>query len=382
MNIAQIKLILILTLILSIGVNLVSRNSAFAFAHLLSNLAFAVALLGSIAKGLRNFSLLASSLVISLIIVELYFVLDVSDVISSTTRLNGDGGLMRPDDLLGYTANPGEYIAKRCVVSCEERVVYDAKYSVNPQGHRRTPQADSSHLTAIFFGGSFTFGSGVNDDETLPYYFAQKNPSYGVLNLGLGGYGPQHMLRQLESADFSRHTGQNIELMVFHTSPELADRSYCIPTFSAGTPKYRFRNGEVSLSGKCWGRVGIVPRILDRSTAYKTIRSRILPGIIGFDEKIDLYLQIINKASKMAKEKYGCRFVVAYLRAQDGYFHWSEYSNDKILRFFSDNDIEYIDVTLASDVGALSDELKIIGDGHPSPLAHKRRAEAITEYLR
>ena len=81
-------------------------------------------------------------------------------------------------------------------------------------------------------------------------------------------------------------------------------------------------------------------------------------------------------------------FVTLYLprpppdvRVQDGYFGRSEYSNEKILMFFSENDIEYIDVTLASDTSELADEFIIIGDGHPSQLAHKRRAESISAYL-
>ena len=74
---------------------------------------------------------------------------------------------------LGYAAFPDRQVRAWKTVG-EERV-YDAVYGISPEGIRVTP-GDSARpdegQTFVFFGGSYAFGEGLNDDETLPFYFA------------------------------------------------------------------------------------------------------------------------------------------------------------------------------------------------------------------
>ena len=50
----------------------------------------------------------------------------------------------------------------------------------------------------VFFGGSNTFGEGVEDNQTMPFFFAAAAPDTAVYNYGFCGYGPQQMLALLE----------------------------------------------------------------------------------------------------------------------------------------------------------------------------------------
>lgn len=50
----------------------------------------------------------------------------------------------------------------------------------------------------LILGDSFTFGDGVNNNETYPYYLQQKLPDAEVINFGVHGYGHDQMLIYLK----------------------------------------------------------------------------------------------------------------------------------------------------------------------------------------
>ena len=50
-----------------------------------------------------------------------------------------------------------------------------------------------------FFGGSQTFGEGLNDDETIPALVQKKTRVHRVYNYAYRGYGPHQMLRMIET---------------------------------------------------------------------------------------------------------------------------------------------------------------------------------------
>ena len=75
-------------------------------------------------------------------------------------------------------------------------------YTIGPNGLRVSPPYEevADVPCALFFGGSFTFGTGVEDDEALPYVAGiLSEGKYRVYNFGYRGYGPHQMLAALES---------------------------------------------------------------------------------------------------------------------------------------------------------------------------------------
>src|SRR5437879_10062020 len=69
----------------------------------------------------------------------------------------------------------------------------------------------------LFFGCSMTFGLGVNDNETMPFYMAQYASHYRPYNYGVSGYGPHYMLAQLQRGDLTKdiHETHGIALYTF-----------------------------------------------------------------------------------------------------------------------------------------------------------------------
>ena len=79
------------------------------------------------------------------------------------------------DDILGYRPikNTVKLSARRYY---RDELLYDVRYTIGPDGLRQSmPFGDvnSPAGCVVFFGGSFTYGEGVNDHETMPFQVGQ-----------------------------------------------------------------------------------------------------------------------------------------------------------------------------------------------------------------
>lgn len=70
------------------------------------------------------------------------------------------------DPDLGYRILPLERRLESVLKRADGSVIYDVGYSIDRNGLRVT--AEGKPPAVWFFGDSFTFGEGVEDDETLP----------------------------------------------------------------------------------------------------------------------------------------------------------------------------------------------------------------------
>jgi hypothetical protein len=75
---------------------------------------------------------------------------------------------------------------------------YDVKYYIDENGRKKIDQNPSISRTIHFFGDSFTFGYGVNNDDTALNLLAKKiRNKFNVQNYGVGGYGIELMYLRL-----------------------------------------------------------------------------------------------------------------------------------------------------------------------------------------
>jgi len=82
----------------------------------------------------------------------------------------------------------------------EGELLYEVVHTIDGHGLRIPPPHEANSRDCIlFFGGSFTFGAGVQDDEAMPYQVGVKSGGrYQIYNFGVNGYGPHQMLAALE----------------------------------------------------------------------------------------------------------------------------------------------------------------------------------------
>lgn len=117
-------------------------------------------------------------------------------------RVEPGGRFYAPHPTLGYSHLPGRYrvILKKEIVF-EVNHLEDALRATS--GSRRLEGVDTRPQIWIF-GGSYTHGWGVDDDETYPWLVQEHFPHAQVINFGVGGYGTIHFLIQLREALASR----------------------------------------------------------------------------------------------------------------------------------------------------------------------------------
>ena len=109
------------------------------------------------------------------------------------------------DSALGIALKPGMRVELRAFRA--RTPLYRAQVTIDDKGRRFTPNHDQARDAALFFGCSFTFGLGVDDDQTLPADFEGTQTGLRALNYGLPGAGPQNMLAQLQKPGLASETG-------------------------------------------------------------------------------------------------------------------------------------------------------------------------------
>jgi hypothetical protein len=275
---------------------------------------------------------------------------------------------------LGFLPLPGTYTSKK--ETDDGRTVYDVVYSIGEDRFRVTPQIrQPSQILINFFGCSFLFGEGLNDDETLPYFLNQADNRIAVKNYGMHGYGVYQALYLLET----RKIEGQINFLL--TAPWHAERSACVPVYGQGSPRYVLQSdGQVRLDGNCpapdWDSWRA--RLLEQVNLYRQLRQFIRER--SQDREIELYLALIDRLRALSRER-GQRFMVGFIKANDSWYSGT-YSNEKIQERLAAMGVELLDLTLPPTSHQIGKDYFIHDlDRHPSAKANKTRALLVKQYL-
>ena len=211
--------------------------------------------------------------------------------------------------LLGAIPTPNSRI--RHLVRSKTQTFIDIVYTIDEHGLRRTPSAENSEATetVVFLGCSFTYGEGVEDDETLPAQVAARVPRAKVLNFGYSGYGPHQMLANLESGRVEELCPNPPRRMIFQMIPDHVRRIRGWVDFQPHAPRYVLQEGrarrEGNLDDSWWSRV--VKRYLWKSKIFNRIVAPRLVGQVDLDLAAALVLQ---SAEEVSRRFPGCEFHV------------------------------------------------------------------------
>lgn len=126
-----------------------------------------------------------------------------------------------------------------------ETMLYSADYTIE-NGLRITPSSNSNlnDECIIFFGGSFTFGEGVNDQESMPYIVGSLQ-NKKVYNWGFGGYGPHQMLATIDNEMINCEPN----VIIYQAIEGHIVRSAGKASWDKVGPKYILDNGILYFSG-------------------------------------------------------------------------------------------------------------------------------------
>jgi hypothetical protein len=176
---------------------------------------------------------------------------------------------------------------------------FDVVYSFDAHGLRISPPETGATDSLIFFGGSYTFGWGVEDDETMPWLVGERTGGvYRVYNFGVLGFGAQQMLAQLTSGrveDAVEHPPQHVFYLwiINHVR-----RAVGLELWSLGGPRYALEpDGTVRRDGSfrdgtdddpASGR-SLLFKILSRSALFSAIHG----GTFGYAEDARLLAAVV-----------------------------------------------------------------------------------------
>lgn len=138
--------------------------------------------------------------------------------------------------------------------------LYDVQYTVK-DGIRNTPgSVDTSKSFALFLGCSFTFGEGLEDNQTVPYYFNHySGTKYLVRNYGFHGYGPHHALFITENEilkDTVLLKGKSESIVFYSLLPDHYGRAAGYKNWDKYGPKYVIEGDSLLFKGKFHEKYG------------------------------------------------------------------------------------------------------------------------------
>ena len=281
------------------------------------------------------------------------------------------------DDLLGWTLLRDVRGSAVCSIGGED--IYRVTYTTGPDGLRISPPSRDSHYSILFFGGSYTMGQGVEDQETLPSLVAQKTAGmFRTYNFGVSGYGPHHMLAALESGLVDRVVADEPRLAIYLAIPDHVNRAAGRKDWDTNGPRYVLASdGTTRFEGQfddVWDVHSAIVRILRKSYIVQRLLPHLGEGCVA---DFDLFGAIVASSRTIIKNSYpNSEFhVILWAESED------EETNGRVL-----NSLEQLGIIvhLVSDfVPDIEDGAKYRLDqregGHPTTFAYDRFADYIVD---
>ncbi|MGV6825462.1 MAG: hypothetical protein ACWA5Q_00670 [bacterium] len=276
---------------------------------------------------------------------------------------------------LGYAPIRNKVVTSR--LTRNQRTLYDVKYSIGEDGLRVTSPFEEDAICVLFFGGSFTFGEGVNDDESMPYQVGlQSEGAVRAYNFGFHGYGPHQMLSALQLGVVDKTIECEPQHVVYQMITSHVKRVVGLSSWDKNGPRYELdQDGAVNLLGR-FGDPEFEPseptwfrRQLDKILLYPKLFGR---WDITNAQGITLMTAIVDESIQTVAEKY-----------PDADFHIVIWDSNRFLpkEFVAqvdDRARQHMVTEFIPDFIENQTDYRL-GDGHPSALAHHKVAKYLVE---
>ena len=204
----------------------------------------------------------------------------------------------------------------------ENQIVWDVEYTIDSFSRRVTPDSINKikNEFIIFYGGSRVFGTGVNDDETLPNHFQKLISNFTVYNYGIPGAGPNIFLKKHQNQVFQneiRHK-KGLFLYVYDISQTSRILGASKDTWSYTTPYYDLdENDELAYLGNFWsGRFlqSVFYYFGEKTAIYQNTytNSSLFPKKNLNAKEIKIIKQIFLKMKIESEKINGSKFAVVF----------------------------------------------------------------------
>lgn len=257
-------------------------------------------------------------------------------------------------------------------------VLYDVVYTIDQNGLRIAPPLaeGAGEECVLFFGGSFTFGEGVNDDEAMPYQVGLKTRGrYRVYNFAFHGYGAHQMLAALEDELVAGTIDCVPRYVIYQGLPDHVIRAAGFASWDAHGPRFVLEpRGGVAYAGHFDDGLAFYWRglrtVLDQSRLLGMILSLRQPEQEASE---DLFVSIVDAARGYVESRHpGAEFHVIL---------WDDASSSLSRRLASAGlRLHYIDAIVAKQERG-GPRYTIERDGHPTAALHERVAAYVAREI-
>jgi len=226
---------------------------------------------------------------------------------------------------------------------------FQARYTFNRFGWRSTPVAAHSKGDILFLGCSFTFGIGVNDNETYPAVIASRYWEYHqIYNCGMSGRGVGDGLLALEEWLKSH---PNPSAVFYGWISDQAPRNYRRHSWRARSNDFRFRlfdfkDGALSFMGTVGAEEASLPDSPETDVKEAEVCVAIFEKMRSICQSRGIPFFVVSLSSKYPLER-----------------------PDRVLPRLAANGFKLIDATAA--IGFFTN------DSHPTPAWHVQVAKII-----
>ncbi len=294
----------------------------------------------------------------------------------------------RPERNRLFSAHLGAFHApasqERSRYVLEGETIWDVEMNIDEYGRRVTAAGEGeAREYVLMIGGSFTFGTGVPDDETLPSQLAREMGNVRAYNYGMSGGAAHHMLSRLSNVMRREEVAESGGWLVYVFIDPHIDRttgSMAYLRWSEGfTPYYYLDGGGRLVRDRNFNRGRQFTTWL-----YKLLGRSALIEILGFDlpgnhlawteEQVRLTARVIHSSALAFREKFGSDdFVVLF-------FPGSQIGMQRLAPHLDRLGVRYLDYThLFAHVDEV--ELEFPEDGHPTAAAYGIVAERLARDL-
>lgn len=334
----------------------------------------------------RTGSLLAAALSLSLVMLDLAAGLLSPSAANAGLVYTTDPKWWPPaDPILGFRPQPDTKVL--ATATFDGQLVYRQTYHFDAAAARVTPAAPAGADTYLFMGDSFIFGQGLSDGETLASQFAKLNGQRGhAVNLGVPGYGPNHLVRAFEAGLVDRYKDKKVRAVVTWIIPAHLARVTGDGSWLGSSPRYVLENGKLRFTGTFnehrWrDPLAGIRYLLGEEFAFVDAIGQKQKQ----DEQVELFVALLARLQVLARETFGVPLVIVYSwpdeRTQRPY--GSKQSHDLLVSIIGrirrlgppmlsvDSQTERFDVS----------QLLIPHDGHPNAFSNELIAEGLKKLI-
>lgn len=327
---------------------------------------------------LRNAMVVGCSLMFGLAVVEGVTLAMSRGGTNRAGTVADDSGLAQSQPLFGWgPSRPGVFHSTKH--TADGRVIFDTHVTIDETLNRKTEPSMGPRPIA-FFGDSWVYGDGVDDDGALPQAFADlTDRKIPVLNLAFAGWSPAQNLLALQSGLYAPLLRSPRHFILFTAAFHL-ERTACKGLYATShAPRFVLKGSTLKYTGSCkdgWNLLAPIERFARGFSLGREI-DPLLAQPTRHD--VETYIKLIEAFVATAKQEYGVRTTILFAPFGESYIKGSGYTEAQLLEALRKSGVD----VLVDELPPIEDPslYSISGDGHPSKLANQARAREVKAHL-